>query len=153
MHQTLWERDSNLFKWKATNVTNGVLGVLGLVHFSSLILCLARRWGSQQMMFLEHISVFQIWDWMVNSPVSFIQKTQREINTLATNHVIMANKVITSQVMPSYYGNGCITFKMVIVITLSIITAHTHVFLCLKISISGMKFHSVAPSPSGLACQ
>lgn len=42
-------------------------------------------------------------------------------------------------------------FGMVRIITLFIIS--TQLFLCLKISISGMKFIRVAPSPSCLACQ
>lgn len=36
MHQTLWVRDSNLSNWKATNVTDGGLGELGLVALFKL---------------------------------------------------------------------------------------------------------------------
>lgn len=57
MHSTLWVRDSSLFNWNATNVTNGGLGELDLVALFSLLLCGNRGWGSQQMMFWEHTSV------------------------------------------------------------------------------------------------
>lgn len=93
--------ESNLSNWEATNVTNEAHS----------------RWCFWN---TPLFSISEIGWWTHLYPL--FRKLRAKSYTLATNHVIMANKVINSQF-------GCITFRKVRIITLSIITTHAHLFL------------------------